>query len=54
MSEKQMGSAPSRPAGPKMVCAVVSGDGEVLDRMETPTLTPAETVPADDRVVHRP
>ena len=28
-----------------MVCAVVSSDGEVLDRMETPTLTPAETVP---------
>ena len=28
-----------------MVCAVVSGDGEVLDRMETPTLMPAETVP---------
>lgn len=31
--------------GTKMVCAVASGDGEVLDRMETPTLTPAETVP---------
>ena len=45
MSEKQMRLGALEAGGTKMVCAVVSGDGEVLDRMETPTLTPAETVP---------
>ena len=45
MSEKQMRLGALVAGGTKMVCAVVSGDGEVLDRMETPTLTPAETVP---------
>ncbi len=45
MSEKQMRLGALEAGGTKMVCAVVSGDGEVLDRMETPALTPAETVP---------
>ena len=45
MSEKQMRLGALEAGGTKMVCAVVSGDGEVLDRMETPTLAPAETVP---------
>lgn len=45
MSEKQMRLGALEAGGTKMVCAVVSGDGEVLDRMETPTLTPTETVP---------
>lgn len=45
MSEKQMRLGALEAGGTKMVCAVVSGDGEVLDRMETPTLMPAETVP---------
>ena len=45
MSEKQMRLGALEAGGTKMVCAVVSGDGEVLDRMETPTLTPAKTVP---------
>ena len=45
MSEKQMRLGALEAGGTKMVCAVVSGDGEVLDRMETPTLTSAETVP---------
>ena len=45
MSEKQMRLGALEAGGTKMVCAVVSGDGEVLDRMETPTLVPAETVP---------
>ena len=40
MSEKQMRLGALEAGGTKMVCAVVSGDGEVLDRMETPTLTP--------------
>ena len=44
MSEKQMRLGALEAGGTKMVCAVVSGDGEVLDRMETPTLTPAKTV----------
>ena len=44
MSEKQMRLGALGGRRTKMVCAVVSGDGEVLDRMETPTLTPAETV----------
>lgn len=45
MSEKQMRLGALEAGGTKMVCAVVSGDGKVLDRMETPTLAPAETVP---------
>ena len=45
MSEKQMRLGALEAGGTKMVCAVVSGDGEVLDRMETPTREHAETVP---------
>ena len=45
MSEKQMRLGALEAGGTKMVCAVVSGDGEALDRMEPPTLMPAETVP---------
>ena len=45
MSEKQMRLGALEAGGTKMVCAVVSGDGEVLDRMETPTLAPEKTVP---------
>lgn len=45
MSEKQIRLGVLEAGGTKMVCAVVSGDDEVLDRMETPTLMPAETVP---------
>ena len=33
MSEKQMRLGALEAGGTKMVCAVVSGDGEVLDRM---------------------
>ena len=40
MSEKQMRLGALEAGGTKMVCAVVSGDGEILDRMETPTLAP--------------
>ena len=45
MSEKQMRLGALEAGGTKMICAVVSGDGEVLDRMETPTLAPEKTVP---------
>ena len=31
--------------GTKMVCAVGNADGSIVERMETPTLTPEETMP---------
>lgn len=31
--------------GTKMICAIVDEDGNILERMSTPTLTPAETLP---------
>ena len=47
MSEKQMRLGTLEAGGTKMVCAVVSGDGEVLDRMETPTTS--ATAPSSRR-----
>ena len=40
MSEKQMRLGALEAGGTKMVCAVVSGDGEVLDRMRPRRLRP--------------